>query len=132
MTFTCSKSVKKHWVMCQIYWKLTNKDTRMTSGALFVNLEHILYFILCYYCWIQTNKCRLCLRNSSFRQKNLFPVTGRNIFSYRLGKFFGLHVFKFIHPAKCWEMINFPDSASKRYVKSWDYELHKHNNIRVS
>ena len=30
--------------------KVDNKDTGMTSGALFVNFEHILYSILCYYC----------------------------------------------------------------------------------
>ena len=54
LPFTCSKSVKKHYNMLNIF-KVNNKDTRMMPGASIFNFEHILVFLKLFMC-LNTNK----------------------------------------------------------------------------
>ena len=62
------------------YSKLTRTtpEQRLTLLLLILNIFRTLFYY--YYCWIQTTKCRLGLRNYSFRQSSCFQNCQKSIF----------------------------------------------------
>ena len=62
------------------YSKLTRTtpEQRLTLLLLILNIFCTLFYY--YYCWIQTTKCRLGLRNYSFRQSSCFQNCQKSIF----------------------------------------------------
>ena len=78
--------------------KVNNEDTRTTSVASTVNLEHISHFIL-RLLLLNSNKDMLAgSENIKIQKINLFSVTVRNKLSHGRGRFVGLHVFILTHP----------------------------------
>ena len=100
-------------IVSNIFKVLTVKTSEWCLVLLLVTLIIFCTLIYCYYCWNQTNKCCLGLRNYSFRKEICFLVTVKNILSIGLGKFVGLNVFILIH-LTCYERINFRNSSSKK------------------
>ena len=78
--------------------KVNNEDTRTTSVASTVNLEHISHFIL-RLLLLNSNKDMLAgSENIKIQKINLFSVTVRNKLSHGRGRFVGLHDFILTHP----------------------------------
>ena len=75
-------------------FKVNKKNNRTSSGGSIVNFEHILHFIII----IQSNKCRLRLRNYKSQTVKFISVTERNFLPYGLGEFVGLHIFVLFDP----------------------------------
>ena len=63
------KVSKKYTITaCQIYSKLTLKAPERRLVFLLLTLNIFCTLFHCRYCWIRANKCRLGLRNCSFRR----------------------------------------------------------------
>ena len=94
-----------------MYAKLTIKTPERRLLLLLLTLDIFRSLFYCYYYWIWFEKIR-------FQTLNLFWVTVRNILSYGLGQFVGLHIFIFIHRKQGCERIIFTTALQKHKSNS--------------
>ena len=93
-------SQQKNYKNVANIFKVNIKGTRLMSAASIINFKNILPFIillillflLLYYCWFAG-----WTWHSKISDNKLLPVAARNVVSYGLEKFVGLHVFILVH-----------------------------------